>query len=191
MQHWIETYGYWAVFVGAIFEGETVLIVAGYAISQGYLQVVPTFLLAAAGGSLGDFVYYSLGRAHGQAVIRRFPRFRRLRARAALFLRRWGRAAAFLTRFAYGLRIILPLSMGAAGLRLPIFVLFNVLGSITFVTVYVTLGYLFGETIEDLLGRVRPYERWIILGLLLLGALIWAVREWRLYHNKDADDEAQ
>ncbi len=67
--------------------------------------------------------------------------------------------------------------------------LFNALGAITFVTVYLTLGYLFGETIEDLLGRVRPYER-IILGLLLLGALIWAVREWRLYHN-NTDDEAQ
>jgi membrane protein DedA with SNARE-associated domain len=85
--------------------------------------------------------------------------------------------------------------MGAARLRVPVFVLFNVLGSITFVTVYLTLGYLFGETIEDMLGRVRPYERWIIFGLLLLGALIWAVREWRLYHSKDteveADDEAQ
>jgi hypothetical protein len=60
MQQWIETYGYWAVFLGGIFEGETVLIVAGYAISQGYLQVVPTFLLAAAGGFLGDFAYYSV-----------------------------------------------------------------------------------------------------------------------------------
>lgn len=190
MQEWIETYGYWAVFLGGIFEGETILIVAGFAISRGYLQVVPTFLLAAAGGSLGDFAYYSLGRAHGQAVIRRFPRFRRLRARAALFLRRWGRAAAFLTRFAYGLRVILPMSMGAARLRVPIFVLFNTLGSITFVTVYLTLGFLFGETIQDLLGRVRPYERWIISGLLLLGALIWAVREWRLYRS-NTDDEAE
>ena len=189
MQHWIEAYGYWAVFLGGIFEGETVLIVAGYAISQGYLQVIPTFLLAAAGGSLGDFVYYSLGRAHGQAIIRRFPLLRRLRARAALFLRRWGRATAFLTRFAYGLRVILPMSMGAAGLRMPVFLLFNALGSVTFATVYLTLGYLFGETIEDVVGRVRPYERWIVLALLATGALIWAVREWRLYHSKTDEEE--
>lgn len=182
---WIETYGYWALFLGAVLEGETVLIVAGYAISQGYLAAGPAFLLAVAGGTLGDTAYFAIGRAYGQTAIRRFAALRRLRVRAVWFLRRYGAVAAFATRFAYGLRIILPMSIGAAKLRWAVFLLFNLLGAVAFAAVYLALGYLFGQTLEDLLGRVRPYERWITLGLLVVGALVWIVREWRLFRTPE------
>lgn len=177
---WIEEYGYWGVFFGSVLEGETILIVAGYSVSRGYLDFLPTVLLATAGGMTGDLLYYVLGRRHGAALIRGFPVLRRIRARAVLFLRRWGRATAFATRFAYGLRIILPMLMGASRFRLPAFLLFNLFGAVSFAALYTSLGFLFGEVIEEILGRVRPYERWIILSLLLTGVAVWAVREWRL-----------
>jgi membrane protein DedA with SNARE-associated domain len=179
---WIESYGYWAVFLGGMLEGETVLILAGYSISRGYLDPVPTLLLAAAGGATGDFAYYSIGRRFGPALIRRFPPLRRLRARAVLLVRRWGRQTAFFTRFIYGMRIVLPMSMGAARFRPAVFIPYNVAGALSFASVYLILGFLFGQTVQEMLGRVRPYERWILLGVVLLGAIIWGVREWRLYH---------
>lgn len=182
---WIEQYGYWAVLLGALLEGETVMILAGYAISRGYLDPFPTLLLATFGGSTADSLYYWIGRLHGPALIRRFPPLRRLRARAVLYVRRWGRQTAFLTRFIYGMRIVLPMSMGAARFRPRIFHLFNALGAISFAVFYLTLGYLFGETVQDLIGWVRPYELWIVAAVILLGAIIWGVREWRLYHSDD------
>ncbi|MGI9181485.1 MAG: DedA family protein [Longimicrobiaceae bacterium] len=188
---YIQSYGYWAVLLGTILEGETVLILAGYSIHRGYLAFLPTLLLAAAGGALGDFFYFSLGRRYGPAATRKFRFLRPLRARATLLLRRWGRPTAFLTRFAYGLRIALPVTMGAARMRPAVFLPFNLLGALTFALVYLTLGYLFGEAMEELLGRVRPYERWIFLGLITTGVLIWAVRQWRLYHESRAEVEAE
>jgi membrane protein DedA with SNARE-associated domain len=188
--HWIQTYGYLAVFLGGVLEGETILIIAGYSISQEYLAPVPTFVLAAAGGAFGDFVYFNIGRRYGPRAIRRFPFLRPLRARAALILRRWGRLAAFLTRFAYGLRIALPMTMGAARFPIPVFLIFNLFGALTFAAVYLSLGFLFGHAIEDLLGRVRPFEKWILLGLVATGAVFWAVREWRLYHAEPEDDDS-
>lgn len=182
MGDWIERYGYLAVFVGGILEGETTFLLAGYAVSQGYLGALPAYLAAVAGGTAGDNAYYWLGRLRGPALIRRFPALRKLRARAVLLLRRWGRATAFLTRFVYGLRIILPMSMGAARLRYPVFLLFELLGSLSFAALYLSLGYLFGETLQEALGRIRPYEKFVVAGLLLLGAAAWAVREWRLMH---------
>lgn len=182
---WIESYGLWAVFFGMLLEGETVLILAGYAASQGYLPLLPTLLLGAGGGALADSLYYGVGRRYGPALIRRFAALRRLRARAVLFVRRWGRQAAFLTRFMYGMRIVLPMSMGAARFRPRVFLPFNGLGALAFAALYVSLGYFFGRTVQDLLGRVRPYETWVVLGLVVVGAIVWGVREWRLYHSEE------
>lgn len=188
---WIEQYGYWAVLLGGILEGETVLIAAGYGISQEYLRPLPTFLAAAAGGMIGDFSYYLLGRIYGARLIRTFSFLRRLRARAVLILRRWGRATAFLTRFAYGLRVALPMSIGAARFPIPSFLVFNLLGSLAFATVYLSLGYLFGETLEEVLGRVKAYEGRILLGLLVVGALAWMVREWTLLRKAQHLEDAE
>jgi membrane protein DedA with SNARE-associated domain len=181
----IQSYGYVAVFLGTLVEGETILVLAGYSISRGYLAPLPVLLLAVLACAMSDFFYFSLGRGYGLAITRRFPRLRRLRARGILLLREWGRPAAFLTRFAYGLRIVLPIAMGAARMKRRVFIPFNLLGSTTFVVVYVGLGYTFGEAIQGLLVRVRPYERWIILGIVLAGVLAWLIREWRLRRMRD------
>ncbi|MBW3628242.1 MAG: DedA family protein [Gemmatimonadetes bacterium] len=180
----IESYGYWAVLVGGVLEGETVFIAAGYAVSQDYLAPLPTFIAAVTGGSLGDFLYFTLGRLFGARLIRRFAFLRRLRARAVLFLRRWGRATAGLTRFAYGLRIILPMTIGAARFPGAAFILYNLIGSLAFAGVYLSVGYLFGETLEEVLGTVRRYEKPLLIGLAVAGAVVLGVREWRLYHRR-------
>lgn len=181
---WIAAYGLWAVLLGGVFEGEVIFVAAGYAISQGYLPVGPTLLLAVMGGSLGDHLFYVLGRGYGTTLVRRVPALRVLRAHSTLLLRRWGRTAAFATRFAYGLRSVLPLSMGAARFPAALFVPFNLLGALAFAGIYLLVGYIFGEAAEELLGRLRGQEHWILLGIGTAGLLVWAIREWRLFHPK-------
>ncbi len=186
---WIAAYGLWAVLLGGVLEGEAVFIAAGYAISQGYLSPVPTLLLATVGGSMGDHAFYVIGRGYGTRLVRSVPALRPLRAHAVLLLRRWGRAAAFATRFAYGLRTVLPMTMGAARYRAALFVPFNLLGAVTFAGVYLLLGYLFGEAAREVLGQMFGQEHWIVLGILSAGLLIWAVREWRLFHTPISEDD--
>jgi membrane protein DedA with SNARE-associated domain len=188
---WIEAYGSWAVFLGGILEGETVFIAAGYAISQGYLEPLSTFLLAVAGGSVGDLGYYALGRWYGARLIRAVSFLRKLHAPATLLLRRWGRAVAFVMRFAYGLRVILPLSIGAARFPLAVFLPFNLLGSLAFSSVYLLLGYFFGEALEEVLSRARGYEGAVLLGIAVAGAVFWAVREWRLFHAAEGPQQEE
>jgi membrane protein DedA with SNARE-associated domain len=164
---WIEQYGYWAILIGAMLEGETVLVAAGYALSGGYLRPLPTFLCAVLGGMLGDVTYYLLGRRFGTALIGRFRLLRRLRARAVLLLRRFG----------------------AARFPVPLFLFYNGLGALAFGAVYLTLGYLFGEAIEEVLLRTRASEPWILLGIAALGLILWSLREWGLFRRADDAEE--
>ena len=53
----ISQYGYWALFAGTLLEGETWLILAGFAAHQGYLQLHWVMLIAMTGGFLGDQAY--------------------------------------------------------------------------------------------------------------------------------------
>jgi membrane protein DedA with SNARE-associated domain len=187
-ESWIESYGYLAVFVGSILEGETVLVLAGYSMSRGYLDPVPTFLLAVAGGTVGDSLYYWLGRRFGSRLMRSLAVPRPFRARAKMVLRRWGRQAAFTTRFAYGLRVALPLLIGTT--RMPIFLFhaFNLAAAVIFAVLYLGLGFLFGEAVQEVLGRVRPYESRILLGIACLGAIFWIVREYRIFRSTPPEE---
>lgn len=186
---WIERYGYWAVLLGGVLEGEVVFILAGYALSRDYLEPLPTLLLGAVGGTLGDSLYFWIGRAYGARLLKSWRSLRPLRARAILLLRRRGRATALLVRFAYGLRVALPIAIGAARIRPSTFHPYNALGALCFTALYLGLGAGFGAVVQEVLGRVGPWEPRIVAGVLLLGALVWLLREWRLYHS--ADDAAR
>jgi membrane protein DedA with SNARE-associated domain len=68
VETFIETYGYPALLVGTFFEGETFLVLAGFAAHQGYLDI-PWVILAAFIGTLtGDQVFFYLGRRHSALV---------------------------------------------------------------------------------------------------------------------------
>jgi membrane protein DedA with SNARE-associated domain len=175
---WIHAYGFWAVFLGAVLEGEMVLIVAGYAVSQGLLPPAPTLAVAALGATLGDHGFFMVGRTWGTSLLRRSPRLRRLRAHAALLVRRWGRAAAFVLRFTYGLRGVLPLGLGAARFPPRLFIPFNVLGALTFACVYLSLGYFFGEAAEAVFARARGHAGTAAL-VFAVAALLWLIRRLR------------
>ena len=78
----IQSYGYPLTFIGALFEGETVLTLAGLAVHRGRLTLPLVWVLAAAGGMLGDTIYFALGRRYGEELLARWPRLGRSIQRA-------------------------------------------------------------------------------------------------------------
>ena len=58
----VAKYGYVATFAGAMFEGETILALSGWAAHRGYLDLTLLILLGAVGGASGDVVSFALGR---------------------------------------------------------------------------------------------------------------------------------
>src|SRR5260221_10889211 len=69
----IDNYGYLAVFIGTLLEGETILILAGFAAQRGYLDLGAVMAVAFAGGFLRDQLLFFFGRPHGPRIVARFP----------------------------------------------------------------------------------------------------------------------
>lgn len=68
----ITHYGYAALIIGSMAEGETITLLGGVAAHQGLLKFPLVVLSVALGGMIGDQVLYLLGRRYGGKILRRF-----------------------------------------------------------------------------------------------------------------------
>src|SRR4051794_7381171 len=101
----IQQYGYAAVFVGSVLEGETLVVLAGLAARRGYLTLQWVIVIAAAGAFLGDQLCFFAGRRMGPRVLARWPRLEPSVTRADNLLARHGAFLVIGLRFTYGLRL--------------------------------------------------------------------------------------
>jgi membrane protein DedA with SNARE-associated domain len=175
----IQQWGYALVFLGALFEGETMLLLAGMAAHNGHLALPVIMAVAVAGGFLGDYVYFLLGRRHGGTLLARFPSLQRPAARAGALLAHYHTPFILANRFLYGLRIAGPMAVGMSAIPAARFALVNLLGAVLWAFVIVGAGYLFGHAVELLLGDIRRIEEWLLGGIVLVAVVFWAVRRLR------------
>ena len=174
----ITQYGYLALFAGCLLEGETVLILAGLAAHQGYLQLHWVILIALTGGFLGDQIYFWLGRRHGGWVLSRFPGLVPVFERAYVLIARYHELLIFGVRFMYGLRTVGPVALGMSGVPAWRFVLFNALGATSWAVLIGGGSYLFGDALQLMLTDIKRMEVTVFVVILLVSLLIWG---WRRY----------
>ncbi len=105
LSEFVATFGYYAVFLGALLEGETVLILAGFAAHQGMLDLRYVIAIAFMAGTMGDQIFFHLGRLYGVAILSRFPILRARVPAVQRMLDKYHTALIPAVRFLYGLRI--------------------------------------------------------------------------------------
>ena len=165
----VDTYGYWAVFIGAFLEGETILALAGLAAYRGYLDFRWVVIIALIAGFLGDQFYFFLGRYKGAAILARFPNWQERAHRFDAMLARWHAPLIIGIRFMYGFRIVGPILLGMGRVPAWKFVLYNFIGAAIWAPLIAGLGYLFGSALEVILEDMKRYEMWAALTILGVG----------------------
>ena len=162
--------------LGTFLEGETILLLGGVAAQMGALDVSLVMLAAFVGSTSGDQLYYFIGRWKGQALLDRFPRWRRPASRVGEHIKRHQNLIILAFRFFYGLRNVSPFVLGIYRISIPKFVTLNIIGAALWAFSFTMLGFLLGEAHERILGKDYGL---ILFGILLLGALLyWFYRRW-------------
>ncbi|GJG87098.1 hypothetical protein tb265_22790 [Gemmatimonadetes bacterium T265] len=112
------------------------------------------------GGWIATGLLYLLGSWRGPWVRRRFPQAGRAIdvLTRAVCKRPW--RASFAVRFAFGARLLLPLACGVAHVRPSTYFVGSLAGSAAWATVFVFIGYEFGQAAIRTLERVRSYDRY-------------------------------
>lgn len=179
LPQWLEAHGYWLLAVGCLLEGETVLILAGFAAHRGRLDPVAVVAIAAAAGFTGDQIAFWAGRWRGAALLARWPAIATQRERLNRLLLRWDAALVIGVRFAYGLRLAGPLLMGMSPMSGWRFAGFNALGALLWALVVGGVGWVFGEAAQALLDNVQRVEGLLLLALAAAGLAWWWVQRRR------------
>lgn len=173
LAHLVQTWGYPAVFLGTVLEGETVLLLAGLAAQAGYLELHWVIATAWAGAVTGEQIWFFVGRRYGMRLMRRFPRLRPRARRVRALLKRYHQPVILSLRFLYGLRTVGPIALGMSRVAWARFTALDFAAAVVWAVVVASAGYAFGQVLTLWLGDLKKFEHWIALTLIAAGAAVW------------------
>jgi len=173
LREYLEMHGYWVLFFWTFLEGEAGLILAGFLAYQGYLYLPGVIVTAFTGAFLGDQFYFYLGRRKGVWLLHHFRSIARKLRKAMLLIEKYGTFVAFISRYTYGFRIILPIILGMTSFPGKKFAWLNLLSAFTWAVIFSFAGYLFGKSAALFVEDVSRYEHYLLLILMGIIASMW------------------
>ena len=185
---WLSLYGVPALFVilvvtaaGIPFPDTLMLLLVGSFVAQGEMKLWEVLVVGSAGAIIGDQIGYCFGRWGGRRLVRRITN--KLGGadkmkRAEAFSRRWGGAGIFFSRWLVGpLGPWVNISSGITAYPWHRFIVWDVMGEVLWIVLYVMLGNIFSDRVQDvadLLGNVT----WVIVGVLAAIILGWKLFQY-------------
>lgn len=152
--------------------GDYLLFAAGMFCGTHYLDLplALLLLLLVIASFMGDFTGYYKGKWFGVKLFtNNKSRFfkREYLERGSKFYDRFGMWAFILGRFMPIIRTLVPMIAGASNFNFKKFLVFNLLGAITWVCTLVPLGYYVGKTYPG----VMDYSIYIILAFIVIASI--------------------
>lgn len=187
---WLEavTDSFWTYVIlggSAIVIEELAPIFGGIAAHEGELQIARVIFSITLGGWIATTLLYALGRWRWEFIRRRFPRVRATGTVALRVVRRNQLTASLLVRFAFGLRVVLPMACGAANVPIYIYLPLSLIGSALWTAAFTLIGYAAGEAAVRTLGHLdRAGE--IIGAVVVTAAVLGFVRWQRIRRERKA-----
>ncbi len=153
----LKTYGYVILFAWSILEGEIGLIMAGLLAHTGDMNLYIAIFIAGLGGFAGDQIYFYIGRFNKTYVFKKFKGQRRKFALAHVLLKKYGWPIIFAQRYMYGMRTIIPISIGLTRYSSKTFAIINLISAWCWAAITIIPAWYFGEEILVLLHLLKQY----------------------------------
>jgi len=148
--------------------GDSLLFAAGTFAALGSLDPVLLILLLSAAAILGDTVNYWVGAYIGPRAFSGEVRWLRKEYldRTHAFYEKHGGKTIILARFIPIIRTFAPFVAGVGTMTYSRFLLYNVVGGVVWVTLFVLAGYYFGN-----LPAVRQNFSYVILAIIVISVM--------------------
>lgn len=170
----IETFSYPIIFLGALFEGESIVLIGSYLAAQGKfgLNLPLVTLISGVGAYIGHVIFFVLGRLYGEAILKFFPHKALHIEKSKQFFNKYGTLGIFISQYIYGVRLAFAVTIGISNISWTKFLVLQFFNCLTWSVIVTTIGSFFGKTIHDYLGD-NPMVQWIIIGTYILVVLVY------------------
>ena len=169
----VVQFGYPALILGLLFEGETMLVLGAFMAHRGYLDLRLVILIGGIVSFASDQFFFWMGRLKGNQFLENRPAWKS-HAEKAKSLLVWNTTLLFLgVRFMYGLRTILSFVIGMARFDPKKFAVFNLIGAFLWALIFSLAGHLVGQLMAGIFEDVKEHELAIALGIILVGTGVW------------------
>jgi membrane protein DedA with SNARE-associated domain len=195
VQHFIGTYGYFAIFILMVAESACIPIPSeltmplGGAMAAGaaegvHLSLALVTAVGVAGNLVGSYIAWTVGRYGGQGAWRGLTRFAagsNGTARAQRWFDKYGARSVFIGRLLPVVRTFISLPAGFARIAPVRFGLYTVAGCIPWITALTVAGYVAGVNWHRVTGLVQQasYVVGAVTVLLVVAVVIFMIRARR------------
>ena len=201
MEHFLETWGYAAVFVLSFISsmglpvGSELAIIGGGVLASGAcvtscthttnpLNFVVVILVAVAGEVLGSLAGYAIGRFGGRALVDKVGKYVLLTHkdldRAEAWFAHRGEPFVLFGRFIPLLRSFVSFAAGLGEMAPLKFLAFTVIGCAIWCTALVSLGYSLGASYHHVL-KAFSYAGYVLAALAVIAVAFVLWHRWRQY----------
>jgi membrane protein DedA with SNARE-associated domain len=174
IENLIQTFGYWVVLAGTFFEGETIMVLGGFTAHRGYLNLGWVILTGFIGSFSGDQFFFFLGRYRRESILK-YPSWKERFSKAHDFLERHNLPVLLGFRFIYGMRMIIPFTLGTSSFSYYKFLFLNMIGALIWSVAVGLAGYAFGQAIEAFFAEMKRYEFIIMACIIAAGIFVWLI----------------
>lgn len=175
----IQAYGLWILAPFAIIEGPIATVLAAYLAHGGYMNVAAVYMVCVLGDLIGDAILYLLGRyGAGRLPDGITQRLGMTQARKLAMTQHFtakGGRTLILAKITHSAGLPVLIASGMAQMNFPLYLWYNLLGTLPKTAALVLIGYYFGAAY----GLIDAYIYRISLGLLALFLLGGGYYMWR------------
>lgn len=165
----VVQFGYPALAIGLLFEGETMLVLGAFMAHRGYLNLPLVILIGWLVSFTSDEFFFWMGRIKGSQFLETRPAWQPHVEKAKSLLGRNTTLLFLGIRFMYGLRTVLPFVIGMSKLDWRKFVLLNFIGALFWALTFGLAGHLIGQLMAAIFEDVKEHEIVIAIGIVLIG----------------------
>ena len=176
----LEHYKYFLIFPIAVIEGPIIIILSGFLVYLGYLNIYVASIVLVVADMLGDSIYYSIGRYwHKLTWGKKIVGFLGYSGRSEDFLvkhfEKHTKKTLLIAKISHGVGAAVQIASGIAGVNFRTFIWLSFIGTIFKTSVLLIVGFYVGNSyikIDSYFDSIAKFTLSVLLILILIHILM-------------------